>query len=132
MKTIGRVLIICVVMISCSKPDNVKTGNPNNMSSFAKKFLGMNSSSNASGLSSSFYNTSSNSAMAPSIPTLSSTDSTKSDTTIVGTPGGNCANTLYITHSDGSMTYITDYGNGCTVTYNNCSTHYFGKSISTS
>ncbi|MGC4022615.1 MAG: hypothetical protein QM734_12040 [Cyclobacteriaceae bacterium] len=128
MKALGRFFIVCVLIISCSKPDNIKTGNPNDMSSFAKKFIGLNSSSNTTTLSAGNLNQSSNSAMSPHIPTISNTDSTSSDTTIIWSPGGDCANTFQITNPDGSTTVVTDYSNGCTITYDNCPTHYFGKS----
>lgn len=103
-----------VVLASC-RQDEFQKGTVDNLSPFAKSYLGLRNNSSAQGLagSSTTMNKSYSDAMVVSGAMPPSGSVTKSDTTIVDVPWYNCATQTDIKNNDGSITMITDYGDGC-------------------
>jgi hypothetical protein len=114
----------------CTKQEaTLKPGTYNDLSSFAKNFIGLNSSANAA------LAPSRNGAMNKSFQgTMNSFAGTigvanaGSDSSIVSDPYQTCAKTIQSDNADGSITVVTDYGTGCTQTYGDWQSIQWGKS----
>jgi hypothetical protein len=129
------VIFGCMVAMSigCSKQSDVKTGNLNDLSPFAKTFLGLNTSAAATMSSSNAIGPNSPSTPAPgSYLSISGQPKVRSDSTVVTYPGQGCGTTTQTYHPDGSITVVMDLGDSCTQNYNDSQYTVWGTSTYTS
>lgn len=130
LKTIALIVVLAWLMANCTKQDAaLKPGTYSDLSSFAKNFVGMNSSVNMamapsrSGAINQSFNGMIN-GMGGNAGVTFSGDSTMD-------PYNGCAKISEKTNPDGSTTVVTDYGTGCTQTYNDWQSTVWGKNTYT-
>lgn len=129
---VGTLLLI--FLVGCQNEEPLKKGTIEELSPFAKSFLGLRSSSGTA-LSQSQTNTLNNSYakmnndLAKAGVNLE--NGSKGDTTIIDTPQPTCAISHEIKNEDGSVTWITDYGDSCVQVFDGFRYVLWGKSTYT-
>jgi hypothetical protein len=132
-KSIALIGALILLMTDCTKQETaLRTGTYDDLSAFAKNFVGLNSSANAALAPS--RNGEINQAYNGVINTFGGTTgvvNAGSDSAVVGDPYQECAKTIQTQNPDGSITVVTDYGSGCTQTYGDWQSTQWGKSTYT-
>lgn len=132
MKIRMTLLVLAGVLAACEPKQEIKLGSINDLSDFAKKYIGLNNAagltqasaqnsmmSSSAGAMNNSLNQAGVSTPAGAVSAATSTDSTSTCGVITTTQ-----------NADGSITVIYDYGDSCVQTYDFGKYIFWGKSIS--